>query len=537
MIKRIMIDNFRSIKHLEVEPTSLCALVGPNSVGKSTILKALDLVLGESWTTKAKVSRDLFNDVTNPITIEVDFDEPIIYDNPKWGYQEVNNIILKMLIYPYVDVNTEINHGDKFYYQDNFKKVCQFIYIPANRDLSDELRVSQWTLLGKMMRLIQECYLKKYDNDEDKLKSDFAEKIRPAKEFLEANFDDNGITFSKFAQIFNSYCERNNAGLASNVTPLLNIYNLNWFYKTLQINIKEDYSKRDFDSEEVGSGMQNLLFISIFQTYAELLGKKVIFGIEEPENFLYPNAQRSLYRSFRELSNNSQIFYTTHNPNFVNAEFVNEIQMLQKTDEKGTIVLKKDKDILEDVLSENHKFKIYSHFNRERNELFFARKIIFVEGNSDKILITTICEERWNLDLDRLGVVIIECGGKSGVNYFVGICHAIGIENYLAVWDQDQKNSYNPRIDWLNQINDKGIEIPGNLEKYCCIQGSNDASKIENAYKWAVDPTNVIPTLIDKIRIFITNQNSELIDLEGEEKYQFNETESDEENFDDEFPF
>ncbi len=362
-------------------------------------------------------------------------------------------------------------------------------------------------------------------------------KIRPAKEFLEANFDDNGITFSKFAQIFNSYCERNNAGLASNVTPLLNIYNLNWFYKTLQINIKEDYSKRDFDSEEVGSGMQNLLFISIFQTYAELLGKKVIFGIEEPENFLYPNAQRSLYRSFRELSNNSQIFYTTHNPNFVNAEFVNEIQMLQKTDEKGTIVLKKDKDILEDVLSENHKFKIYSHFNRERNELFFARKIIFVEGNSDKILITTICEERWNLDLDRLGVVIIECGGKSGVNYFVGICHAIGIENYLAVWDQDQKNSYNPRIDWLNQINGKGIEIPGNLEKYCCIQGSKDASKIENAYKWAVDPTNVIPTLIDKIRIFITNQNSELIDLEGEEKYQFNETESDEENFDDEFPF
>ena len=105
------------------------------------------------------------------------------------------------------------------------------------------------------------------------------------------------------------------------------------------------------------------------------------------------------------------------------------------------------------------------------------------------------------------------------------------------MWDQDQKNSYNPRIDWLNQINGKGIEIPGNLEKYCCIQGSKDASKIENAYKWAVDPTNVIPTLIDKIRIFITNQNSELIDLEGEEKYQFNETESDEENFDDEFPF
>lgn len=282
--------------------------------------------------------------------------------------------------------------------------------------------------------------------------------------------------------------------------------------------------------------MQNLLFISIFQTYAELLGKKVIFGIEEPENFLYPNAQRSLYRSFRELSNNSQIFYTTHNPNFINAEFVNEIQMLQKTDEKGTIVLKKDKDILEDVLSENHKFKIYSHFNRERNELFFARKIIFVEGNSDKILIMTICEERWNLDLDRLGVVIIECGGKSGVNYFVGICHALGIENYLAVWDQDQKNSYNPRRDWLYQINDnKGIEIPGNLEKYCGIHESKGTSKIENAYNWAVDPNSVIPLLIEKIRNFIINQYNESNEPEGEEENQFYEDE--EGYFDDGIPF
>jgi len=530
-----MIDNFRSIKHLEFEPTSLCALVGPNSVGKSTILKALDLVLGESWTSKAKVSREMFNDINKPITIEVNFDKPVSYDTSN-GTTSVNNIKLIMKFHPDISVKTTFNNNGTFYSQDNFKKICQFIYIPANRDLSDELRVSQWTLLGKMMKMIQECYLKKYGDDEEKLKSDFAEKIKPAKEFLEANFDENGITFSRFAQIFNSNCEKNSAGLASNVTPLLNIYNLNWFYKTLQINIKEDCYIRDFDSEEVGSGMQNLLFISIFQTYAELMGKKVIFGIEEPENFLYPNAQRSLYRSFRELSNNSQIFYTTHNPNFINAEFVNEIQILQKTEEKGTTFLKKNKTLLEDVLSESHKFKEYSHFNRERNELFFARKIIFVEGNSDKILLTTLCEERWMLDLDRLGVVIIECEGKAGVNYFVGICKAVGIENYIAVWDQDQKNSYSPRRDWLDQINgNKGIEIPGNLEKHCGIYGSKNASKIENAYKWVVDPDSVIPPLIEKIRNFITNQYNESNEPEDEEENQFYEDE--ERYFDDGIPF
>ncbi len=48
-IKKIQIKNYRSIKELEFEPQSLCALVGENNSGKSNILNAIDLLLGESW--------------------------------------------------------------------------------------------------------------------------------------------------------------------------------------------------------------------------------------------------------------------------------------------------------------------------------------------------------------------------------------------------------------------------------------------------------------------------------------------------------
>lgn len=517
-ISRLEINNFRSIKHIVIEPRELCALIGSNNVGKTNILRAIDLILGEGWTTKAKIARGFFNDISKPIEIKVDFDSPVTYDSGRGFTTNVLSIKLKMTLEPELDVSTTINNGETFYKQDNFKRECHFIYIPASRKLSDEMRISQWTLLGKLMRIIHDNYIQKYDNDEEKLKIDFEDKIKLAKDFLEADFNPEVVTFRRFVDTFKKYCEINSAGLANEFIPKLNIYNLNWFYKTLQIHIKEDFPEKDFDAEDVGAGMQNLLLISIFQTYAELMGGKVIFGIEEPENFLYPNAQRSLYQSFQELSRNSQIFYTTHNPNFIDAYRAYEIEILQKTKDKGTINLQKDKQYLTEETAAKEKFRIYTQFNTERNELFFARKVILVEGDADKILWTTLCENRWALDLDKGGVTIIECGGKGGINYFIGVCKLVGIQEYFAIWDQDNEEEYNPRKDWLGETKDydKGIEIPGNLEKYLGLPEGNNAQKVKNAYRWAFDEKNGIPKLFMKVKKFLTEKHKLKIDSESE---------------------
>lgn len=521
-IAKLEIKNFRSIKHLILKPKSLCALIGPNNVGKTNILKAIDLVLGEGWTTKARVARELFNEINKPIEIKVDLDEFI-----QWSYYttpvSVNCITLTMTYDP-LDCKVRLwenyphdKSGEGYYINEDFKKSCHFIYIPAGRDLTDELRVSQWTLLGKLMRAIHENYLKKYGGNEDKLKKDFAEKIKPAKEFLEADFDTETVTFKKFVDTFQKYCQVNSAGLANEFIPKLNIYNLNWFYKTLQIHIREDFPEKDFDAEEVGAGMQNLLLISIFQTYAELMGGKVIFGIEEPENFLYPNAQRSLYQSFQEISKASQIFYTTHNPNFIDAYRAYEIEILQKTQKRGTVNLPKNEKYLTEETAEREKFRIYTQFNTERNELFFARKVILVEGDADKILWTTICEKRWGLDLNKEGVSIIECGGKGGVNYFVGVCKLVGIQDYFAIWDQDNEGEYTPRKDWLGETKngDKGIEIPGNLEKFLGLPEGENANKVKNAYEWAINESNEIPELFLKVKQFLMEKDKTNRDTEN----------------------
>jgi predicted ATP-dependent endonuclease of OLD family len=128
-ISKLEIGNFRSIKHLTLEPKNLCAIIGPNSVGKTNILKAIDLVLGEGWTTKAKVARELFYDIREPVIIEIYFDSPVeyYYIDKKGiegieGKNIVNSTRLEMRLEPELFVKTTINNGNDFYYQENFKK-------------------------------------------------------------------------------------------------------------------------------------------------------------------------------------------------------------------------------------------------------------------------------------------------------------------------------------------------------------------------------------------------------------------------------
>lgn len=508
MISSIYIKNFRSIKELEIFPKNLSALLGPNSTGKTNVLKAIDLVLGEGWTTKAKVARELFNDPSKNIEIEITFKIPVKVIGG--GYQgsdlDVNSIKLEMGLSPELFAKTTINDGSVFYAQDKFKKLCHFIYIPSQRDLVDQMRVSNWTLLGKMMKEIHSNYISTYNGGEPQLKNDLKDKIKPAKDFIEYDFDPNLITFKKFVDSFKKHCQKNSIGLANKFEPELNIYNLNWFYKTLQIQVTET-SDKIFDAEDLGSGLQNLILISIFQTYAELMGGKVIFGIEEPEIFLYPQAQRALYESFQELSKETQIFYTTHNPNFVSACRAHELEILQKNNTRGTFVFEKDDAIITEEFLKEREYQIYSHFNPYRNELFFAKKILLVEGLSDKILFETLSKEKWGVDLNKEGVSIIECSGKTGVLYFTGVCKLLGL-NYFSVWDKDGETT--PSILSESLLSSLGVELNNDLEsvlrnKYPNLTFSSDSSKkIKQAYDWALS-TQDWPTEFELVKNFLVS--------------------------------
>ena len=90
------------------------------------------------------------------------------------------------------------------------------------------------------------------------------------------------------------------------------------FFKTGQILLEDNGIQTDIS--EKGTGMQRALALTLIQVYSQIgdesreITKPILFFIDEPETFLHPSAQDKLLQSLNKLSNNHQIFITTHSP-------------------------------------------------------------------------------------------------------------------------------------------------------------------------------------------------------------------------------
>ena len=79
--------------------------------------------------------------------------------------------------------------------------------------------------------------------------------------------------------------------------------------------------------------------------------------------------------------------------------------------------------------------KLRKEFDPERNELFFARHVILVEGDTEKLAIPAYAS-RLSINLDREGCSIVEVGGKRNLKEFIEIVSSFGI-SLTVVFDTD----------------------------------------------------------------------------------------------------
>ena len=198
--------------------------------------------------------------------------------------------------------------------------------------------------------------------------------------------------------------------------------------------------------EAKGHGLQRSLIFAIFREYANRIGKDkqkekskpFIFAIEEPELYLHPHHQAVLFKILQKLSETEQIIFCTHSPYFIDMSRYDSLLLVSKAGSiGGTRTFQCEKEIFSP--EEKGYFKMSNEFNPERNELFFAKNVMLVEGPSEKVGFPMLAK-KMDIDLHAHGVSIIECGGKTNIPFFMKVLNAFKML-YIVVHDVDPVES------------------------------------------------------------------------------------------------
>ncbi len=203
-----------------------------------------------------------------------------------------------------------------------------------------------------------------------------------------------------------------------------------------------------------GHGLQRCFLFALFKAWAATLRRlrqqeddgttrraptqSLFFAIEEPELFLHPQAQRQMLSSLQELASapDHQVLLCTHSSSFVDMEFPRSICIISKpTPERGTSSLQCCTDLFsgEGAQERKRRFNMAYWFNPDRSELFFARRVVLVEGATEKTLLPFVADR---MGAFRHDVTLVDCGGKFSLSLYIAVLNAFGLR-YVVLHDED----------------------------------------------------------------------------------------------------
>jgi len=208
----------------------------------------------------------------------------------------------------------------------------------------------------------------------------------------------------------------------------------------------------DTDVLSKGHGLQRCIVFTLLQTLiinernqliaipdgGQIETRRIILGIEEPELYIHPQLSKLFYDVMREFSKTDQIIYSTHSPLFIDAFEYEKIGIVKKLSaEIGTKVHGCDIKAFED-LDEKKVFQGLTKLNPSINEMFFARRVLLVEGSEDNIAITAVLQDEKMIvnRIEELDWSIIVAGGKESIPFFQRVLNSFGIP-YTVLHDHD----------------------------------------------------------------------------------------------------
>ena len=318
-------------------------------------------------------------------------------------------------------------------------------FLPAIKNAADDFASKDTSVFGKLLGEVVET-MSQHNEDWQGTKQQLAN------------------LFSKFSKYINGVENTERPKQLSDLENELSKELLSWnAYFDIELNIPDidsvlksnasvwinDGTRTDIARK--GHGLQRAVTIALIQLIAkrqlqsnqdsETTNRKVsksrYFIFEEPELYLHPQAQRSLFDSFVELSTSgNQVILCTHSSNLISIDKYKSIYIIKKENEQhGSKVTQCEEDLFDG--NQKNEWNLSYWINPDRGELFFAEKVILVEGQTDKVILPALADK---LGVFKHSYTVIDCGSKQNIPLYIKLMNKFKIP-YVSVYDKDHQEN------------------------------------------------------------------------------------------------
>ena len=449
LIDKIRIDGFRGLKNFEISLNGTSVLTGMNNAGKTSVLKALQIVFGNFSFLSAEDLHIENNVRSERIIVDVrlvpvddygrieDFSEDwdivlkaanIEHDLEGRAYVAFRSVFTtsatqsiftretkKLVAWEQEGIDwRDLQTTTKFQIPT---EQLPFFYIEAQRDILDDVKQRN-SFLGRMLGNVAEHYSREQVEQIETMiatlnkqaidSSDILANIQTALSGLDSTMDkhDSKVSIQPFAK---------------------KLRDLN-----KSISIQYGTENDSFTMDYHGMGTRSWSSLLTFKAFLQLLIKSLdegevccpIIAIEEPESHLHPNAQRQLYSQLVEMSGQKVI--STHSPYIAACAKLSEITCLHKDGFDTSVGIFNADGLHKDDIRNVERQVVLSH-----GELLFSKAIIFSEGDTEAQALPILAEKAFRMPAFNCGVNFVGVNGYGSYAPFIRFAEAYNIPWFI----------------------------------------------------------------------------------------------------------